>query len=324
MHPERASGTNWLGWSALLFCTAPQHQAAAQETTPDQSGQAQQILLTPDPTTRMTVGVTIDGNGPYRFVVDTGSERTVVSRELASRLALRPAGPGRVQSITQTMPVDMVHIASLEMDNHRTADLRTPVMEAANLGGAGLIGIDSLQRRRVTIDFRRRQMTIQPPSNTATRLSDNDIIVTARKRQGRLVIMDASVDGERVAIILDTGSQVTLGNEALKRRLFAREGWRPATQVEVYDVTGGRIAATYTTTNVVRIASMKLKRMPIALADAQVFKELGFGDTPALLLGMDALKLFDKVSIDFAKRTARFALPETGARFAPIRMASRN
>lgn len=313
-----------LAWIALILGSASPYQAAAQETPPDQDEQAQQIMLAPDQTMRMTVGVTIDGKGPYRFVVDTGSERTVVSRELASRLALRSAGPGRVQSITQTMPVDMVHVASLEMDNHRSTDLRTPVMEAANLGGAGLIGIDSLQRRRVTIDFRQHEMTIQPPSSASTRLSDNDIVVTAKKRQGRLVIMDASVDGESVAVILDTGSQVTLGNDALKRRLFAREGRRPARPVEVQDVTGGRIAATYTTTSVVRIASMFLKQMPIALADAPVFEEIGFGDTPALLLGMDALRLFDKVSIDFGKRTARFALPKTGERLGPIRMASRN
>lgn len=309
---------------ALILGSASPQAAAAQEAPSDPNGQAQQIVLAPDRTTRMTVGVVIDGSGPYPFVVDTGSERTVVSRELASRLSLRSAGPGTVHSITQTMPVDLVHVASLEMKNHRSTDLRTPIMDAANLGGAGLIGIDSLQRRRVTIDFGKRQMTIQPPASPHARLSDNDVVVAAQKRQGRLVIMDASVDGERVAVILDTGSQVTLGNEALKRRLFAREGRRPAEAIEVYDVTGGKIAATYTTTDVVRIASMKFKRLPMALADAPVFDQLGFGDTPALLLGMDALKLFDKVSIDFAKRTARFALPETGERFAPIRMASLN
>lgn len=306
----------------LIIGGAWPYAAAAQEAPADPKGQAQQIMLAPDRTTRMTVGVTIDGRGPYPFVVDTGSERTVVSRELASQLALPSAGSGTVHSITQTAPVDMVHVASLEMKSHRSIDLRAPIMDAANLGGAGLIGIDSLQRRRVTIDFGKRQMTIQPPASVSARLSENDVLVGAQKRRGRLVIMDASVDGERVAVILDTGSQVTLGNEALKRRLFAQEGKRPAEVVIVHDVTGGQIAAVYTTTSVLRIASMNFKQMPIALADAQVFDELGFGDKPALLLGMDALKLFDKVSIDFVRRTARFVLPETGRRMEPIRMAS--
>ena len=42
----------------------------------------------------MTVPVEIGGAGPYRFVVDTGAERTVISRELARELELEP-GPDR-------------------------------------------------------------------------------------------------------------------------------------------------------------------------------------------------------------------------------------
>ncbi|MBA2770996.1 MAG: aspartyl protease family protein [Sphingomonas sp.] len=45
-----------------------------------------------DRTERMTVPVSIGGRGPYRFVVDTGAERTVISRELARELSL-DAGP---------------------------------------------------------------------------------------------------------------------------------------------------------------------------------------------------------------------------------------
>ncbi|WP_294289147.1 aspartyl protease family protein, partial [uncultured Sphingomonas sp.] len=35
---------------------------------------------------RMTVPVQIAGAGPFRFVIDTGSERTVISRQLAGTL----------------------------------------------------------------------------------------------------------------------------------------------------------------------------------------------------------------------------------------------
>ena len=39
---------------------------------------------------RMTVAVQVGGRGPYKFLVDTGSERTVISRQLAQRLQLLP------------------------------------------------------------------------------------------------------------------------------------------------------------------------------------------------------------------------------------------
>ena len=49
----------------------------------------------------------------------------------------------------------------------------------------------------------------------------------------------------------------------------------------------------------------------MAVADAAPFKRFGLTDQPALLLGMDALRLFDQVQIDFANRQIRFSLPDT-------------
>ena len=39
---------------------------------------------------RMTVPVSVQGTGPYRFLVDTGADRTAVSRDLVNRLSLAP------------------------------------------------------------------------------------------------------------------------------------------------------------------------------------------------------------------------------------------
>ena len=49
---------------------------------------ADELALGNDYGGRMTVAVEIGGKGPYRFLVDTGSERTVISRQLAERLGL--------------------------------------------------------------------------------------------------------------------------------------------------------------------------------------------------------------------------------------------
>lgn len=268
------------------------------------------IALTTDPDRRMTVQVLLDGKGPYSFIVDTGAQRTVVSSELATVLALRSAGLARLHSVTGSESVSLVHIGTLDIDRYRSTALQAPTVTAANLGAQGLIGVDSLQKQRVTLDFRAGHMTIVPAKVREPRIAGNDIIVRAKSKAGRLVIMDAKLDGERVAVVLDTGSQTSLGNEALKRRLYRYERKRPSRQVELVDVNGGRMVATATTTRTLRIADFTLRELPIALADAHVFRELGMHDKPAMLLGMDALHLFERVSIDFAKRTARFRLPE--------------
>ena len=44
---------------------------------------------------------------------------------------------------------------------------------------------------------------------------------------------------------------------------------------------------------------MHLTNLPVAFADVQPFRKFGVENKPALLLGMDGLKLFDRVSIDF-------------------------
>src|SRR3546814_5792060 len=55
--------------------------------TPSDTLQAQTDLAD-----RMTIEVAVQGGGPYRFLIDTGSQRTVVSTALAETLKL-PSGP---------------------------------------------------------------------------------------------------------------------------------------------------------------------------------------------------------------------------------------
>jgi hypothetical protein len=50
--------------------------------------------------------------------------------------------------------------------------------------------------------------------------------------------------------------------------------------------------------------------MPITFADNYAFAALNLQDRPAILLGMDALNLFDRVLIDFSNRRVGFDLPK--------------
>ena len=53
---------------------------------------------------------------------------------------------------------------------------------------------------------------------------------------------------------------------------------------------------------------------------AELFNQLGLSNRPAILLGMDVLRMFDRVSIDFANRRVRLA-PPTRQAAPPTRMA---
>jgi hypothetical protein len=54
--------------------------------------------------------------------------------------------------------------------------------------------------------------------------------------------------------------------------------------------------------------------MPVAFADVPPFRVFGLEKKPAIMLGMDVLKLFTRVQIDFANREFRLLLPRGAAR----------
>lgn len=272
--------------------------------------------------TRMTVPVSIGAHGPFPFIVDTGSERTVVSQELARDLALGPGRTATVHSMTEVSQVPTVLVPALRV-GQRTMndDIHAPALQRTHLGALGILGVDTLQEQRVVFDFKRREMTVMPSRASAGRWPEGTIVVTARSRFGRLMLVDAAVDGERVYVIIDTGAQVTVGNNALRRALERRSRLGPTGQVRMISVTGGQFTAEYTLARRIRIGGADIVNLPIAFADVHPFAALELLDRPALLLGMDALQLFERVSVDFANRRVRLLTPASSLDGATIRIA---
>jgi predicted aspartyl protease len=185
--------------------------------------------------------------------------------------------------------------------------IEAPTLEAQHLGADGLLGLDTLQGRTLTIDFDRRQMTVLAAGKRrrTVRAAPGEIVVTARSVFGQLVVTDALYRGTRVRVILDTGAAVTMGNLALQRHV----GRRTLTPIAVTSVTGSVLQAGYTQLDEVSVGTIKFRNLPIAFADAAPFERFGLKKRPALMLGMDALRMFRRIDIDFANREVRFALP---------------
>jgi hypothetical protein len=120
--------------------------------------------------------------------------------------------------------------------------------------------------------------------------------------------------------VVDTGAQISVGNEALRNKLFRKA--KKSGAVELQSVTGAKINGQYMIVRELEVGGVTLKDLPIVFADSHAFARLGLKDRPALLLGMNALRGFEKVSIDFAKKKLRVVLPEesslTRTRFASL------
>ena len=264
---------------------------------------------------RLTVKVAVGKAGPYNFIIDTGAERTVVSRELAGTLQLLPGAPINLTSMTGLSSVDTVIVPELTIESiGQRHTITAPALYARNLGAAGLLGIDTLANQQVSIDFERDVMSVRPSvrrRGTVGRSID-EIVVTAQSHFGQLIVTDAWFDGKRIQVVLDTGSQVSVGNNALYQLVSSRLRAKDIQPIEVTGVTGGTVTANYAKVPRISIGNIQFDQVPIAFAEVAPFRQFGLTRRPALLLGMDALRTFRHVEIDFPNRQVRFLMKPDG------------
>lgn len=288
-----------------LFIAGP---AAAQETTPTPDPAATDLAFVTQKA-RMTVPVSVAGAGPYQFIIDTGAQRTVVSRELAAELGLPRGRTIGLIAMTGRSQVDTVLVPSIKVSSFAGERIEAPALERRNMGAYGILGIDTLQGHAVAIDFDRATMKVSPSKKRKRHSvsTPNEIVIVAKNLFGQLVVTDATYRNTKIRVILDTGTEVSMGNEALRRRVMRSK--KPMRDIELISVVGDTLVAGYTQIPQVKIGSVTFQNLPIAFSAAAPFKQWGLEDTPALLLGMDALRMFRKVHIDFANREVRLTMP---------------
>lgn len=288
----------------------PETEAYIADALPEQflRPEAEQIAIAQDQLARMTVSVSIAHGGPYEFIIDTASQRTILSKEIAGALALDLEDEVKIIALAGTTIVQTVYVPSLTLGKRSYDSLVSPIFRAANIGADGVLGLDSLQGQRILFDFVGRQISVEDTSQKLKSRSRREIVVTARRRSGQLIFTNATIAGIKTSVIIDTGGELSIGNKALQRRLRLKSA--AMTQIRLVDVTGRSVAADYGIAEELLIDRARFGVIPIAFADIAPFKALKLDKKPALFLGMNALRKFDRLAIDFANRKIYFLLPE--------------
>jgi predicted aspartyl protease len=264
------------------------------------------LMLEDDRYQRMTVPVTIGDQGPFRFMLDTGAQATVLSRALADQLQLFDRERALLVGMASSRSVETTSIPEFGLGSRRFVIHTAPLVDGAHIGGAdGILGIDSLQDQRVLLDFANRQILVAD----AEELGGNrgfEIVVSARRRLGQLIITEARLDGVRVAVVIDTGAQGSIGNLALYDRLRRT---RSLDATELTDINGERMSGPVRIARDLTVGRASIRNVPIMFADSPPFHGLDLANEPALILGMSELRLFRRVAIDFRTRQILFDLP---------------
>lgn len=300
--------------SSVLSAQSPAGKPDAAGGAPvDSLSQTEDVQFRTGADTRMTVPVTLSGTGPYRFLVDTGADRTAISRELAARLNLVPGAEAELHSVTGVSTVATATLPQLQLTRKPMKVIDAPVLDSANIGADGILGVDSLRSQRIMFDFKAQSMAIVPSATPDFRDEPGTIVIEARRKNGRLIVANAAANGHDVTVVLDTGSQICIGNSALRSELRGRNLVDPIETVQLESVTGEKLQGDYMFVKEVEIGGVTLRNLAVVFADAHTFRQLGLDNKPAILLGMNAIRAFKKVSIDFANRTFRIVLPEESA-----------
>jgi len=261
--------------------------------------------------TRMTVEVLVNGRGPYRFLVDSGADTSVVGLRIARELRLPVGLPVILHGMTASAQVDTVLVDALSLGQSTIRDLELPALREDDLGGDGMIGIDALVHQRLMMDFEKRVIKAEDARQPA-RMERGEIVVSARRQRGQLILTEVSAAGLQLDAVIDTGSEITIGNLALRDRLL-RGNQRKFVTVPIIGVTGVQIDLQLARIGELRLGSVTLRDVPIAFADAPPFTVFGLSKDPALLLGTDLLETFRRVSLDFRARKVRFQLRKCGS-----------
>jgi predicted aspartyl protease len=168
----------------------------------------------------INVAVVVNGNGPFNFVLDTGSNRSAISARLVAQLKLPVVATSAIVTSAPQRSARIVRLDSLSLGSVTRNGILATVLgnEAlAGMDGAadGLIGQDLLGDISYTLDYERQQLIWDidgrtPPSNSMVFQLRRDegrwLVGLPQSKRGGDVVWFVPDSGATAFVIFDRGS----------------------------------------------------------------------------------------------------------------------
>ena len=256
----------------------------------------------------------INGQGPYRFIVDTGATHSTLSPSLAQKLGLQisPDSSIEVNGITGTAQVPGVKIDKLQAGDLVVENTDFPVVWAPVMAGAdGILGAAGLKVQRLLVDFQHNRVVI---SRAGRRGAPSGFMrIPAVRLSGGLMTVNAVVGGVRTQAVIDTGSERSLGNLALQTELNQRRrGNGATTTTNVYGATTEVVPGDAQVAPTIAISDLRIADVTLVYGDFHIFKVWKMEQKPAMIIGMDILGTVESLAIDFQHQDVFFGGDRVG------------
>jgi len=158
----------------------------------------------------IVINVMINGQGPFRFLLDTGASHHVMTPELAQRLGLKIESGAALDAGAQgTASAGLTQVAELRIGNftlEQQTFLITPFPAAYTF--QGFIGAEVFKRFIIHLNFQRSLVTLTTPQGF--RYQGKGVTIPIKLHQGLLPQVQANVDGSGGWFKIDSGYNGTL------------------------------------------------------------------------------------------------------------------
>jgi hypothetical protein len=269
------------------------------------------------PTRRDRIGriwapVLINGQGPFRLVLDTGASHSAVIERVAQALGVpQKESAILLHGVTGSARVPSIQAERFEIGDVISAPAVLPIVEDAFGGAEGVLGTEGLGDMRIVIEFNADRITIA--RSHYQRAGPDFSVIPLKFLFGRVPVIAARVGSIPVQAIIDTGAQGTTGNLALRDLLLRRRAPR---NVETDDVVGVTLDVQHGDAVIVpeiSLGSVTLRRARVTFVDLDILSQWKMLDKPMLVIGMDILGLLDTLVIDYRRREMQVRLKRFSA-----------
>jgi Aspartyl protease len=257
---------------------------------------------------KIIVPVVINHTGPYEFLVDTGTQFTVVDPLLATELHLKTQGSAEVIGVGFSTHASFAYLDLLEAGSHSVANHPVEVqdlqpLQAADLHFRGIIGGDFLGHFDVLMDYAHRMLCL-----------DDTKVMQAAVKGGHIALVEppqmpdeapltswlivpvhlSGFGGRRLLLTLDSGANAPyLFNHAVN----LAPGLLEPGQRDGYGVDGVKRKFSILSPQSMQIGSLKIQLVSFAAPADSGENALTSKDD-----GLLATVLFRRVFISYADR----------------------
>jgi Aspartyl protease len=249
---------------------------------------------------RPTAKVMLNGQGPFSFLVDTGSTTTVLAARHVETLGAPITGIAKVAGTTGVAETPVARLALIETGAVTKKDMRVAILPDANLARVdGILGADIFAGRKLVFDIQAKTVRVETARRSVRAMTRTNLKV----RNGLLAEIDGRVGSVATKLMLDTGAQNCIANMALDRALRgAYPRLMRVNDVSIYGVTGHVITGQYLALPKVEMRAFAVKDATAVAADAPIFDIWGLNDEPAMIVGVNLLSRLRSFSIDYRNK----------------------